>query len=181
MEINQKTTRIQTPVRNVLDVSPQSVLQIVHLFEHSDSRSKGTAMATVTPFPASSALIRPVRADRSPSYSPKRSATVTSATRPPRPVRLTNRGRIVLATVASVLLSIMVVLSGQITADAGSAAGGPVLATYVVQPGESLWSIASEVAPAADPRETIAVIRDLNGMQDSTVVPGQSVVVPITS
>jgi LysM repeat protein len=75
----------------------------------------------------------------------------------------------------------LVVLSGQITADAGSASGGPALATVVVQPGESLWSIASAVAPASDPRETISLIRDLNGMLDLTVFPGQSVVVPISS
>jgi LysM repeat protein len=138
-------------------------------------------MATMTPFPASSALIRPIRGQKS-SLPSRRSPSVnSSATRTSGPVRLTKRGRIVLATLASVLLSVMVVLSGQITADAGSASGGPALATVVVQPGESLWSIASKAAPAADPRETIALIRDLNGMQGSTVVPGQSVMVPISS
>jgi LysM repeat protein len=138
-------------------------------------------MATMTPFPASSARIRPVRDQKSSSASQRRPAVGGSVTRSSSPVRLTRRGRIVLATFASVLLSVMVVLSGQITADAGSASGGPALATVVVQPGESLWSIASVVAPTADPRETIALIRDLNGMQGSTVVPGQSVVVPISS
>lgn len=138
-------------------------------------------MATMTPFPASSALTRPVRGHKSSPPPHKRLAEGGPASFASGPVRLTKRGRIVLATVASVLLSVMVVLSGQITADAGSASGGLALATVVVQPGETLWSIASEVAPAADPRETLAVIRDLNGMQGSTVVPGQSVVVPITS
>ncbi len=138
-------------------------------------------MATMTPFPASSALIRPARGQKSASSPRRRPAVGSPAKLASGPVRLTTRGRIVLATVASVLLSVMVVLSGQITADAGSASGGPALAAVVVQPGESLWSIASEVAPAADPRETIALIRDLNGMQGSTVVPGQSLVVPIAS
>ena len=137
-------------------------------------------MATVTPFPASIATSRPLRTREA---STQRMQTVQTG--PGKvsaaPIRLTKRGRIVLATVASVVLSVMVVLSGQITADAGSSSGGPASATVVVQPGESLWSIASEIYPAKDPRETIALIRDLNGMQDSTVVPGQSVVVPISS
>ena len=34
------------------------------------------------------------------------------------------------------------------------------------------------IAPGADPRETVSLIRDLNGLGDSTVVPGQSIVVP---
>ena len=138
-------------------------------------------MATLTPFPASSSLIRPLHGHKSSSAPQRQPAVRGSAGRTSGPVRLTKRGRIVLATVASVLLSVMVVLSGQITADAGSAPGVPALATVVVQPGESLWSIASVVAPTADPRETVALIRDLNEMQGSTVVPGQSVVVPISS
>lgn len=96
-------------------------------------------------------------------------------------LRLTRRGRIVLATAAAGFLSLVVVLSGQVTADAGSASAGPATGTFVVQAGDSLWSIAQQVAPAADPRETIARIRDLNGMRSATVIPGQSVVVPITS
>lgn len=75
----------------------------------------------------------------------------------------------------------MVILSGQVTADAGSQTAGPATSVVVVQAGDSLWSIAQEVAPAADPRETIARIRDLNGMRSATVIPGQSVVVPILS
>ncbi len=75
----------------------------------------------------------------------------------------------------------MVVLSGQITADAGSRTAGPATSVVVVQAGDSLWSIAQDVAPAADPRETIARIRDLNGMRNATVIPGQSVVVPLRS
>ena len=137
-------------------------------------------MATVTPFPASIATTRPLRTREAAAQRVR-----TVHTRPDKvsvaPIRLTKRGRIVLATIASVVLSVMVVLSGQITADAGSSSGGPASTTVVVQPGESLWSIAAEVAPTKDPRETIALIRDLNGMQDSTVVPGQSVVVPISS
>lgn len=150
-------------------------------------------MATTTPFPASSRTstlrsrvpsgsrhasgARPVRSPRSTSAAVR----TPRATRQAAGIRLTRRGRVALATLAAGALSIMVVLSGQITADAGSQTAGPATSVVVVQSGDSLWSIAQEVAPAADPRETIARIRDLNGMRSATVIPGQSVVVPIHS
>lgn len=34
---------------------------------------------------------------------------------------------------------------------------------YVVQPGDTLWSIAERVAPAADPRQVVADLRELVG------------------
>ncbi|GDX31264.1 hypothetical protein LBMAG15_01980 [Actinomycetes bacterium] len=58
-------------------------------------------------------------------------------------------------------------------------AGRPAAAVVVVQPGESLWSIAQQVAPGSDPREVVGRIRDLNGMADAVVTPGQSLVVPV--
>lgn len=150
-------------------------------------------MATTTPFPASHRT--DPRRSRIPSGSRPTAGThpvrsprnLSAAERTPRAarqvvgMRLTRRGRLALAALAAGALSIMVVLSGQITADAGSQTAGPATSVVVVQSGDSLWSIAQEVAPAADPRETIARIRDLNGMRSATVIPGQSVVVPIHS
>ena len=49
----------------------------------------------------------------------------------------------------------------------------------VVQPGENLWQIARTIAPRNDPRETVMAIRDLNGLGESTVKAGQSIVVPV--
>ena len=34
---------------------------------------------------------------------------------------------------------------------------------YVVQPGDTLWSIATEIAPDADPRAVVDALRDANG------------------
>lgn len=39
----------------------------------------------------------------------------------------------------------------------------PARAVYVVQPGDTLWSIARAVAPGADVTETAARLADLNG------------------
>ena len=70
--------------------------------------------------------------------------------------------------------------SGRFTADAGTSAPlGPATSVVVVQPGESLWQIAQQIAPALDPREVVTAIRALNGLGDSTVIAGQSIVVPV--
>jgi LysM repeat protein len=49
----------------------------------------------------------------------------------------------------------------------------------VVQPGESLWQLAQELAPQADPRSTVLRIRDLNHLSSDRVEAGQALVVPI--
>ncbi len=51
---------------------------------------------------------------------------------------------------------------------------GPI--TYVVQPGDSLWSIAERVDPSGDPRPLMARLASQVG--SDTVVPGERVVLP---
>ena len=48
--------------------------------------------------------------------------------------------------------------------------------TVVVQPGDTLWTIAADVAPDADVRITVDQLIALNGA--SPIVPGQELVVP---
>jgi len=49
----------------------------------------------------------------------------------------------------------------------------------IVEQGDSLWSIACEFYPNQDPRYTVSVIRDLNGLQNNpTVIPGQILNIP---
>jgi LysM repeat protein len=47
---------------------------------------------------------------------------------------------------------------------------------YVVQPYDTLWSIAS--AGYSDPREGIWEITQRNGLERATIVPGQVLVLP---
>lgn len=47
-----------------------------------------------------------------------------------------------------------------------------------VQPGDTLWGIASAIDPGADPRGLIAEIREVNGLTQSGLVPGQQLQVP---
>ena len=120
-------------------------------------------MALAAPFPAA------------PARRPRPSAPSSS-------LRLTRRGRAVIALASAAFLFAVTIVSGVFSADAGSSAAeqGRATGVVVVQAGESLWQIAQAVAPEADPRETVTTIRDLNGLDDAPVVPGQSIIVPVT-
>ena len=95
----------------------------------------------------------------------------------PAPVRLTRRGRLTV-----VLLALVVALGAFALGTGRSQAGSPEdrMATerVVVQPGQTLWAVASDALPELDPREAIAEIRALNGLQTSVVHPGQALLVP---
>ena len=56
-----------------------------------------------------------------------------------------------------------------------SDASGPE-GRYVVQPYDTLWSIAA--GRYADPREGVWEIRERNGLKGTLIVPGQVLVVP---
>jgi Tfp pilus assembly protein FimV len=47
-----------------------------------------------------------------------------------------------------------------ITDEAGAPSPGDV---YVVKPGDTLWSIAVQIAPDSDPRAVVAELREANG------------------
>ena len=79
-----------------------------------------------------------------------------------------------------------------VAAKAGAALGGSPLAVperrpavsvgspsgvatqYVVQPGDSLWSIAEELEPGDDPRPVVDALADARG--DAPLVPGETIV-----
>jgi len=51
-------------------------------------------------------------------------------------------------------------------------------AVVEVRSGETLWELAERVAPHSPPQAVVERIRQLNGMQGSTVHPGQPLLVP---
>ena len=114
---------------------------------------------------------------------PLRPVLLPAVRRPPAGgLRLTRRGRITLGVLSTLFALLVVVLfSGRLTADAGTSMSdqGRATGVVVVQAGESLWQIAQAIAPQADPRETVTLIRELNGLGDAAVMPGQSIVVPV--
>jgi LysM repeat protein len=76
-------------------------------------------------------------------------------------------GRILIVAVLGVLLWAAFARS--------SDASGPER-RYVVQPQDTLWSIASHGYP--DPREGVWEIQQRNGLQQTVLVPGQVLVLP---
>ena len=89
-------------------------------------------------------------------------------------LRMTRRGRLVVLAVAL----LMVLLPGAWRAMATAQVEGPSTVAVTVAPGDTLWGIAAAIDPGADPRALIAEIRELNGLTQSGLVPGQVLVVP---
>lgn len=58
------------------------------------------------------------------------------------------------------------------------ASGGHQIVKVMVRPGQTLWSIAGEQDPGADPRAVIAQISQLNSLPGFGVTPGQVLWVP---
>jgi hypothetical protein len=95
-------------------------------------------------------------------------------------VQLTRRGRLViLIALVGLGVGLMLALTGVFgAATAGSSPTRPATRTIVVQPGQTLWSIAQQVAPNADRRDTIARIVELNALPNSSVSAGARIAVP---
>ena len=72
------------------------------------------------------------------------------------------------------------VLSGPV-ANAVGVGGAPeaeVFRTYVVRPGDTLWSIATRLEPSTDPRLVIDAITSANGVDPGALVPGRQLSIP---
>lgn len=93
--------------------------------------------------------------------------------------RLTRRGRLVVVGLSAGLLLAAFSL-GRVDSEAAvptEGASAPALTQTVVLPGETLWSIAEELAPDHDPREVVAAIRELNDLSGG-LVAGQQLLLP---
>ena len=98
-------------------------------------------------------------------------------------LRLTRRGRIVIAAVLILPVTGLIasVVASASAASAASAGGALSAVTYrhvQVEAGQSLWQLAISVAPTADPRDVVADIVRLNELPSAIVQPGQSLAIP---
>ncbi len=103
----------------------------------------------------------------------------------PTPIRLTSRGRFVVG----VLVAIGVALAGLLwlavasQAEAssrvpGGGSPGSGMIKVVVRPGQTLWSIAVQADPSADPRVVIGEIVTDNELTSTGIQVGQTLWVP---
>jgi hypothetical protein len=110
---------------------------------------------------------------------PRRPARPARSPSRPLPDRATRwRRRRLAALVAGTLLVVAVVGLAQVVAPVLGSSGGPAPAAssgsgpgssspvagevYVVQPGDTLWTVAAAVAPGRDPRPVVDRLRDVN-------------------
>lgn len=98
-------------------------------------------------------------------------------------LRLTRRGRAVIAVLVSLPLVIALVglsLNGggaTATSSAANAAAASVT-TVTVEAGQSLWSLASVIAPDASTADVVADLMAINALESPSVRPGQQLIVP---
>ncbi|WP_102193115.1 LysM peptidoglycan-binding domain-containing protein [Microbacterium aurantiacum] len=101
--------------------------------------------------------------------------------RPATRLRLTVRGRRVLLALAALPLAVgigVAVISGGSALASGESVATATFETVTVMPGDTLWSIAGEVAPDVDPRDVIGEISRLNLLQGGVLQIGQEISIP---
>jgi hypothetical protein len=95
-------------------------------------------------------------------------------------LHLTKRGRVVLTALAA--LPLVVAAFFFATNGGGATATDEVSSVsfehVTVQAGQSLWQLAGEIAPSADPRDVVADIVHLNQLDGSDLQPGQQLAIP---
>ena len=87
------------------------------------------------------------------------------------------RRRLLALTVA---LGAVAILSGPVAnaVGVGGVPAGGSARTYVVRPGDTLWSIARRSSPSTDPRLVVGAITAANHVDPAALVPGQQLTIP---
>ena len=95
-------------------------------------------------------------------------------------LRLTRRGRIAVLLAALLTMAVLVVALSPSTTATGEA-GDPVpTQTVTVQPGDTLWKLATDANPNGDIRQTVDDIMRLNSLVSASGLQmGSEVAVPI--
>src|ERR1022692_3172794 len=134
------------------------------------ARAAGAASAEPDPFAASPRPVRtrPVRPESAPG-----------------PIRLTRRGRVVVAVLAVLAAVVVACLAWLVVANRAQASSqvqrqsrDPGMTRVVVQPGATLWSIAVRMDPGADPRAVIQQVMNTNALNSPAIQAGQVLWVP---
>jgi nucleoid-associated protein YgaU len=127
------------------------------------------------------AVARPVRGGCSSDVEVRAVADLRSVRREEcSPLRLTERGRRVVAGL-SIAIGLSIAAATVVTVQLGDRDGGLQLAgssTVVVRQGDTLWSLAQELAPEEDPRAVVDAIVDLNGLDSVDLLPGAVLQLP---
>ena len=95
-------------------------------------------------------------------------------------LRLTRRGRVVVFLAALALVLVAAVFIGAASVANDSSKGGAATPTRVVMvdEGDTLWAIASEIADDGEVRAMIDTIKQLNALDSAALQVGQEIHVP---
>ncbi len=100
------------------------------------------------------------------------------------PPSVYRRRRLLVSVVLGLLVSALSLLGGELIGRVTGTTGAPVVAAasepvvYVVQPGDTLWSIAGSINPAGrDVRSTVDRLAEVSG--GPVLQPGQRIVLPV--
>ena len=93
-------------------------------------------------------------------------------------MRLTRRGRALARTLAIVLVVALALLVAPGLARGDGPDRPAPQVTYVVQPGDTLWSIARRVAPGQDPRPVVDGLIQVNDVRGG-LKAGQELTIPV--
>jgi len=93
-------------------------------------------------------------------------------------VRLTRRGRVVVFTVALLVLLSLALLGAGFSGATGQRGDEAPTHTVVVAPGDTLWDLAATAAHGGSIRDTEQQIKDLNGLDSGMLIAGQRLRIP---
>ena len=148
-------------------------------------RPTRAAVASAPPRPARGADAGPVLTGTVVSSSRQQPRLAADIGMSRVPLRLTRRGRVVVAavivgavTLAVLLITMLVSGGAQATNHGHARAGYQGMHQVVVRPGQTLWSIAAAAEPTADPRSVIQEIMTANALGSPTISAGQLLWVP---
>ena len=95
----------------------------------------------------------------------------------PPPLRLTRRGRVVVLTFFILMASVASAILLATASRAEEKVSGPA-PSVVVEPRDTLWSIAIRTSPDRDPYAAMAEIKRINNLEGYVVQPGQQLELP---
>lgn len=114
-----------------------------------------------------------------PAFAPTRSSR-TARTSSRTSVRLTRRGRVVVLMAALALVLMAGFFLGSVAVGTNEAGEAPATEIVMVEPGQSLWSIASDLTDSGDVRTTMREIERLNALDTVALSAGQKLRVPVS-
>ena len=95
-------------------------------------------------------------------------------------VVLTRRGRFVVFVAALLLVLGAALFLGATSVATNDAGTDQPTEAVMVGEGDTLWAIASDLAPDGEVREMVATIKELNALDSAMLVAGQTLYVPVS-